>query len=120
MAWNTWKLVAFSGIILLASCSSNESKLIGTWVPLGPDGKKSDMMKITFLKGNKIVSTSSFDVKDAHDTVTYALKEDGKLLVTKEKSGREDELVIVSLTDKALTMCLKKDNRDTMRFVKEQ
>lgn len=119
MKFQLGKLAAVCLLCGLYSCTSNDSKILGTWVPIGPDGKPSDFMTIHFLPGNKIVSSSTYDVKKINDTVTYEIKDDGKLLVTKEKSGRTDELVIVELTSQKLSMYLKNDARDTMQFEKQ-
>lgn len=105
--------------IILISCNSKEKMILGTWIPLGPDGKKSTEMKIQFLDNNKVVAHSSYDSGRTKDSISYEIKNEGKLLVTKDKTGRIDELVIIELSGKNLTMCLKSDGKDTIRFVKE-
>ena len=120
MKLTTVSFLLFCVCALLISCTSNESRIIGTWVPLGDSGQENPDLKIHFKKDHYIYAENIYDKEKSRDSISYEIKNDGKLLVTKEQSGKIDELVILELTDKNLVMHPKKDNKDTIRFVRSK
>lgn len=82
--------------------------LVGTWILNRPDSitaHDSLQMQITFNKDSTALSeiVKAATVTDKEE-MTYHVINDGAYLVTKEKSGREDKIKIIELTDKTLKL----------------
>lgn len=114
---NLFPLLVMAAAVII-SCNSKDNKMLGDWYPY-ENGKINKDIKITFLDDSSIVSTKTYRNQVSVDTVSYEMKESGKLLVSREKSGRIDEMVIVELNDKMLVFHPKNDARDTMRFARD-
>jgi len=96
--------------VIAFACKPKPStpSIVGTWTLTIPDSIKAKdpmQMQITFNSD----STALTEVVQAgavtdKDTMSYHIIDNGAYLVTKEKSGREDKLKILELTDKTLRL----------------
>lgn len=107
-------------LIFLISCNTKtrENLIVGTWLPIAPAGINAPQMHIKFLANKIAVAERNGQKPSPSDSVIYEIKNEGKTLVTTEKSGRIDEVEIVKLTAKDLILFSKK-NQDTIRLIRE-
>jgi hypothetical protein len=116
------KKVLYTMILLsfwTISCNndSREKLIVGTWVIVSPGGDMAGM-KVKFLANKIGVAVRKDEVPGSGDSVTYEIKNEGKLLVTTERSGRIEEVEILELTRKDLTI-VTKDRGDTIKLARE-
>jgi hypothetical protein len=93
---------------LAFACTSKPAppSLVGTWVLTRPDSITSSdglQMQITFDKDSTALSeiVKAGTVTDK-DSIVYHVIDNGTYLITKEKSGREEKIKIIELTDKTM------------------
>lgn len=106
--------------VFSSSCNSNsrENPIVGTWIPIRTDDRNAAGMSIRFLENNIGIAEFKGEQPQPGDTVTYEIKNEGKLLVTTEKSGRVEEMEIIELTNKNLIL-FSKMQRDTMKLTRK-
>ncbi len=120
----TEKLSHFSKIIftfiIFIACNANDKRslIIGTWTPLNPSAINAPEMHISFLTDGIGVAAEKGKEPASIDTISYTIKNNGELLVVKERSGNIEEMRIIELTDKALTLISRKRG-DTIRLIRE-
>lgn len=121
MSRNFFSLITTASIfICLISCNtaSKENLIVGTWLPVDPSGINAPQMKIRFLSNKIAVAERKGQEPGPSDSVSYEIKNDGKTLVTTERSGRIDEMEILKLTNKELVLYPKK-GQDTIKLLRE-
>ncbi len=119
------KMIPFlcAGLLLSffnVSCKSTSSKelIVGKWIPATSGKDDLPKMKVKFLANKTGVAEFEGQTPSPSDTVKYEIKNEGKTLVTTENSGRVEEMEILELNDKKLTL-LSKERKDTLRFTRE-
>lgn len=102
------------------ACSSNakDNLIVGTWIPVNPAAINSTEIKIKFLANHIGVAERKGKTPESRDSITYEIRNNGKILFTKENSGRTEEMDIVELSNKNLILLSKKTG-DTLRMVRD-
>lgn len=116
-------LVLSAGLLLnaIVSCktsTSSEKMIVGTWVPVSSQAVPETGMKIKFLENKIGIAEMDGQKAQARDSITYEIKNDGKLLVTRERSGKVQEVQIIKVDEKELVL-FSKDMGDTIRMKRQ-
>lgn len=108
-------------ITSIIACKSNstQDKIVGTWIPVNTGGANGMDIKIKFLQNKVGVAERKGLKPSSSDSITYEIKNNGKLLVTTERSGKVEEIEIIKLDDKELLMH-SKNAGDTFRLIREK
>ena len=110
--------ILLSACVISCGSASRDKLIIGTWSPVGPDGKADPALKIRFLENKIGVAERQGHPPGADDSITYEIKNEGKLLVTTERSGKVEEVEIIELNEKSLVFYGEKMG-DTMKLVRQ-
>lgn len=103
----------------MMSCNNYPPKnlLAGTWKPMNPEEAMASKMTIQFLENKTAVIKIEGRAPRGEDSATYEIKNQGKMLSTKDKSGKVENVQILELTDKKLVI-LSAGKGDTMKLVR--
>jgi hypothetical protein len=106
----------------IISCNSGSAKqnlIVGSWKPMDPAEAAASKLKLVFLENKTAIVQIEGRMPTASDSATYEIKNAGKILATKERSGKVEELQILELTDNKLVL-VSKGRTDTMKLAKEK
>lgn len=108
-------------VTAIVSCKSHttQDKLVGTWIPVSSEAVNGTDIRVKFLANKIGVAERKGRKTEANDSITYEIKNDGKLLVTTEHAGKVEELEIIKLDDKELQLH-SKNAGDTFKLVRER